>query len=76
MPLTFINWKDNHPNVKEHNQDDCALMDCKSHDCVWLDVPCTSGVSHLSFICQKPHVEVDTWTTPVTTTPSFTGYEI
>ena len=45
MPLTFESWMPNRPNVKEHNQDDCALMDCKKHDCDWLDVSCTDDVN-------------------------------
>ena len=80
LPLTFESWIPKHPNVKEHNQDDCLLMDCEKHDCDWLDVPCTDDVSEhnfkISFICQKSHEKDDTTTVPLTTTSLFPGYEI
>ena len=80
MPLTFESWMPNRPNVKEHNQDDCAMMDCQKHHCDWLDVPCTDDVAdhkfNISFICQKSHEETKTTTTPVSTTPFFPGSRI
>ena len=76
MPLTFASWKPGRPNVKEHNEDDCALMDCQNHKCDWLDVSCTDDVTDqnfdISFICQKLHKEIKTTTTPTTTKTTTT----
>ena len=75
-PLTFDSWMPNRPNEKEHNLDDCTLMDCKNHSCDWIDVSCTDELRErhpISFICQKLHDEVVTTMSPFTTTHIFPG---
>ena len=69
--LTFQSWMSNRPNEKEHNLDDCTLMDCENHSCDWIDVSCTDNYENghsTSFICQKSRNEVVTTKNPITTT--------
>ena len=76
QPLTFESWTKNRPNTKEHNQDDCVLMDCVNHKYEWLDVSCVDDFTEdrkVSFICQKSHIDVETTTEALTTTSELAG---
>jgi len=78
VEVIFESWMPNTPNTKEHNQDDCALMDCGSHKCDWADTSCFENVTkkyNVSFICQKNNEQEPSTTTPATTTPDFPGCE-
>ena len=47
--VSFAYWLPNRPNTEEHNQDDCAVMDCNENDqCLWLDRPCYQNDTQLN----------------------------